>query len=224
MMRLLTLCLVATAVRIEDPKKPKAVVKAKESSDEQKIDRFAAGLKALAVVRTSAKAALKGGAVAAGAMEEQLGDDNSAMWNTIGDMLKMAMDAKKQAAGKSKAEQEKIMQSMQGKADAAAEKLKVINKNVDAADMKHNEEFLLGLLLKRTDVPMKEQVAVVKKFADEHCKAAVELLSHYDDKKPLAGQLASLMDKQNIPRAKVFLQTETLAEQFIEFVDENRLI
>jgi hypothetical protein len=146
-------------------------------------------------------AVLKDGAekFANGALSEELSNKDSQVWSTIETMIGATKDAMTAVKGKSKAEREKIMESLESELNGKAEVLTNVNNDVTKKQQQQDEEYVLGLLLMhQKDWSMDEQLNATEKFM--HSSPILQnLYEHHDATKPLAPQLAALMDKNKKP-------------------------
>merc|ERR1719284_2269900 len=114
-------------------------------------------------------------------------------------MIGATKDAMTAVKGKGKAEREKIMESLEGELNKKAEVLTNVNNDVTKKQQQQDEEYVLGLLLMhQKDWSMDEQLNATEKFM--HSSPILQnLYEHHDATKPLAPQLAALMDKNKKP-------------------------
>jgi hypothetical protein len=172
-------------------------------SNTEKLGALFQGLKTLKELRTMFQEDHKAGGAskfANGALSDELAKSDSGIWDTIDTMLTSTMSAQSHLNGKSKEEQKKVMDGLEEDLDAKAGKL---NTGLEAATKKQqvlDAEYVLGLLMMhRKDWDMKQQLNATAAFMKDS-PILQKLYSHHDSKKPLAAQLAELMDtvkKQN---------------------------
>merc|ERR1719454_1217837 len=89
--------------------------------------------------------------------------------------------------------------------DTLTKKAQNLQSAADSAEKlneEHSNEYLLGLLMQHTEWSEEKQLNATRKFAHESA-VIKELLAHHDSAKPLAPQLAALMDKEKPGEAKI---------------------
>lgn len=132
-----------------------------------------------------------------GALSEELSKKDSQVWSTIETMIGATQDAMKSIKGKSKTEQEQVMKSLEDKLDGKAQALSNVTDDVNKKQMQQDEEYLLGLLLlHQNDWSMAKQLNATEKFM-HNSPIMQKLFKEHDASKPLAPQLAAMMDKNN---------------------------
>merc|ERR1719158_1316472 len=105
--------------------------------------------------------------------------------------------------GKSKAEKDKAMASLEKDLDKKAEVLNNVNKDVSIKQQQQDEEYLLGLLiLHRNDWSNEKKLNATETFM-KNSPLLQNFFKHHDDKKPLETQLAALMDAKPKDAVKV---------------------
>jgi len=129
-----------------------------------------------------------------GALSEELSNKDSQVWSTIENMLGATQDAMKSVQGKSKTEREQVMKSLEGELDKKATVLSKVNDDVSKKQEQQDEEYLLGLLLLHKDNwSMEKQLNATKTFM-HNSPILKNLFEHHDTSKPLAPQLAAMLD------------------------------
>jgi len=176
--------------------KPKEQVEA----DQQSLENLSKGLNTIHNLRalfTKSKAeTLQDGAekFANGAMSEELSNKDSQIWATIENMVGEVQKAKEATKGKSKEEKEKVMQSLEDNLNNKANVLSSVNDDVSKKQQQQDEEYLLGLLLLHKDNwSMEKQLNATEKFM-HNSPILQNLFAHHDATKPLAPQLAVMLD------------------------------
>merc|ERR1719428_2504309 len=95
-----------------------------------------------------------------------------------------------------------MMNSLEAEMNTKAQSLHTVTDEASKTNDQHSTEYLLGLLNQHKKWTIAEQLNATRHFSEES-SAAKELLAHYDAKKPLAPQLAALMDAAKpSPKAK----------------------
>lgn len=176
--------------------------KAAPPTDEEQAERLVQSLATIQKLRSNFVAASKldkdksGMAeMASGALTAELGKEDSSVWSTIQNMLEATTKVTKNLKGKSKAEQEKLMDSLEGSLNASAENLRAVTDRTTIVQEKHSAEYLLGLLNQHKQWSMAEQLNATKTFASSS-EAAEKLLKTYNKSQALAPQLAIIMDEE----------------------------
>jgi len=155
---------------------------------------------------------------AQGAMSTELASKDSPVWGAIENMLAATAQTTAQMKGKSKADQDKMMDNLEELMNKKAETLKNVTEKAGEIQEKHNEEYLLGVLMQhQQDWSMEKQVNTTKNFQST-CQAARELLKHYNKSQPLAPQLAALMDHKKVPAAAKVAAEKSAAKMFLQLV------
>lgn len=178
-----------------------APVKAKAPSDADSLEALGNGLKIinnLRAVFTKKEDKLQDGAekFANGAMSEELSNKDSQVWSTIETMIAATQKAKAEMKGKSKEDREKAMKSLEADLDKKATVLSNVNNDVSKKQRQQDEEYVLGLLLLHKDNwSMDKQLDALQKFM-HNSPVMQDLFKHHDSSKPLAGQLAVMLDAQ----------------------------
>jgi len=134
---------------------------------------------------------------AIGALSEELSNKDSQVWSSIDTMIGATQDAMKSIKGKSISERKQVMKSLEDKLDSHAKVLSSVNDGVSKKQMQQDEEYLLGLLLMhQNDWSMEKQLNATKEFM-HNSPVMQKLYEHHDSSKPLAPQLAAMMDVKN---------------------------
>jgi len=129
-----------------------------------------------------------------GALSEELSKKDSQVWSAIETMLGATQDAMKQIKGKSKAERETVMKSLEDNLDKKAKDLANVTDDVSKKQQQQDEEYLLGLLIMhQKDWTMDKQLNATQEFM-HNSSVLQDLYKHHDASKPLAPQLAAMMD------------------------------
>jgi len=156
---------------------------------------------------------------AQGAMSSELASKDSPVWSAIENMLAATAKTTQQMKGKSKAEQEKIMDGLEKTMNAKAATLKSVTEKAGVVQEQHSEEYLLGVLMHhQKDWSIEKQVNATKTFVNT-CDAAKELLKSYNSSQPLAPQLAALMDHKKVPAAAKVAAEKGAAKMFLQLVN-----
>jgi len=178
-------------------------------SDEEQLSHLEAGLNVIQKLKTvfAAEKSDSASKFANGAMSNELSDQNSAIWSAIDNMMSQAKKVQSEMKGKSKAEKQKLMDSLENSLNSKAHVLSNVTKKVAQKQQSQDEEYLLGLLMSKKDWTLKQQLNATHTFIADSPVIA-ELYKHHDDKKPLGAQLAALMDAEpkKSTAAKLFLQ------------------
>lgn len=183
------------------PLKAKAVAPtvATAKNDAQTLEALGNGLKTIHNLRalfTKTKAGPGDGAekFANGAMSEELSNKDSQVWSTIENMIGETQKAMSSIKGKSKADREKVMKALEGSLDTKAGVLSKVNDQTTKKQQQQDEEYLLGLLLLHKDNwSMEKQLNATEKFM-HNSPILRNLFAHHDATKPLAPQLAVMLD------------------------------
>jgi len=155
---------------------------------------------------------------AQGAMTSELQKKDSKVWSTIDAMMKMTTQAMISMKGKSKAEQEKVMDSLENDINGKAAILRNVTDKVGMQQEQHSEEYLLGVLMQhQKDWSFQKQLNVTKNFAD-NCLAAKDLVAHHNASQPLAPQLAAIMDSRKAKKAAKASAEKKAAKMLIQLV------
>jgi len=186
---------------------PKQTVKPKKPSAPQteadKLEALSNGLKTIHNLRAMFKkdgqqeSPMAGAEkFANGAMSEELSNQDSQVWSTIESMLGSVQQATKSMKGKKKADRDQIMASLEGELDGKATVLGNVTADVSKKQQQQDEEYLLGLLiLHQKDWSMDKQLNATQTFM-HNSPVLRDLFEHHDASKPLAPQLAVLMDAE----------------------------
>jgi len=180
----------------------------KPLSPEDQISHLQAGLNVIQKLKSVFASAQQDSAskFANGAMSEEMGDSNSAIWGAIDTMMNQAQKVQSEMKGKSKAEKEKLMDSLETELNSKARVLSGVTKTVEKKQQSRDEEYLLGVLMSHKDWNMTQQLNATHTFMADS-PLIEKLYKHHDDKQPLASQLAALMDApKSSTAAKMFLQ------------------
>lgn len=207
-------------VRSEPPKESNHTVAkesshtANSSSDLATLESLGKGLATIHNLQSlfaKDKTGLQDGAekFANGALSEELSKKDSQVWSTIETMIGATKNAMTAVKGKSKEEREKIMASLEGDLNKNAEVLTTVNNDVTKKQQQQDEEYMLGLLLMhQKDWSMEQQLNATEKFM--HGSPILrDLYEHHDATKPLAPQLAALMDNTKKPQEAKPVATES---------------
>lgn len=172
-------------------------------SEEEQLKRLQIGLSSINKLKsTFAASAAEAGndKLASGALTAELGKSDSAVWSTITNMLTAATSIQGKMKGKSKAEQDKMMASLEDSMNSQAQVLHQVTDKASAENEKDSAEYLLGLLNQHPQWSMEKQLNATKTFV-KMSPLAGELLAHHNASAPLAPQLAALMDASAKPAA-----------------------
>jgi len=155
---------------------------------------------------------------AQGAMSNELSSKDSPVWGAIENMLTATARTTAEMKGKSKVEQDKMMDNLEQLMNDKAETLKNVTDKAGEIEEKHNEEYLLGVLMQhQKDWSIEKQLNVTKGFGST-CQAARELLKSYNQSQPLAPQLAALMDHKKVPAAAKVAAEKSAAKMLLQLV------
>jgi len=188
------------------------------ATEEEKLNALQNGLSAMRSLRTIFDRARTGptdGAqkFADGALSDELSRRDSPFWSSIDSMIDSTHNAMGLMRGKSGTDQKKLMTTLEGELDSKVKVMSGVNTKVNRKQQKLDDEYLLGLLLMhQKDWSMKQQLNATVTFM--HASPLIaELYAHHDAGKPLAAQLATLMDAEPRTVAKALLQLA--AQQFV---------
>jgi len=192
------------------------VKKATPQDDAQTLEALGKGLKTIhnlrALFAKDKKDAPADGSekFANGALSEELSNKDSQVWSTIDTMIGATQTAMKSIQGKSKSERAQVMKSLEDSLDNHAKVLSNVTDDVSKKQMRQDEEYLLGLLLlHQNNWNMEKQLNATKQFK-HNSPVLQKLFDHHDSSKPLAPQLAAMMDVNN--KAGVAKVEKTTAE------------
>jgi len=212
--RLLAPAHVADHTALEKPQTPQkanathknaTVVAKKPQTDEEKLANLPQGLMAIKGLKNmfqSDKELAGGNEFAQGALSSELSNDNSAIWNTVDGMISAATEASKQMKSNASAsEKAKVMDSLESKLDGKAEDLNSGLGKVNEHQQDLDEEYVLGLLIMHQKDWTVEQQLNATLTLKKNSPLLESFYDHHDVKKPLAAQLAALMDKKKAAKA-----------------------
>merc|ERR1719321_634618 len=112
-------------------------------------------------------------------------------------MISATQNTTKMMQGKNKTQQNAMMAALESNLNTKAEDMSKITDQVNEKQEKQNEEYMLGLLiLHKKNWNMTQQVKAVEKLSNGSPMLS-QLLKNHDEKKPLADQLAVLMDARS---------------------------
>jgi hypothetical protein len=161
---------------------------------------------------------------AQGAMSSELSSKDSPVWGAIATMLSATAKTTEQMKGKSKAEQEKIMDNLEKTLNEKAATLKNVTEKAGVVQEQHSEEYLLGVLMHhQKDWSIEKQVNATKTFV-ETCDAARQLLKSYNKTQPLAPQLAAIMDHKKVPAASKVAAEKGAAKMLLQLVSSFHVV
>lgn len=174
-------------------------------SDEQKLANLQHGLMAIKGLKAmfESDTELSGGnKFAQGALSSELSKDSSGIWNTINTMMAAADDAaKKMKTNATAAEKSKIMDSLEDNLNGKAEELNKGLGQVNEHQQDLDEEYVLGLLIMhQKDWTVAKQLNATLALKKNN-PVLEDFYEHHDSSKPLAAQLAELMDKKKAAKA-----------------------
>jgi len=179
------------------------VKKATPQDDAQTLEALGKGLKTIHNLRALFAKDKKHGPAdgsekfANGALSEELSNKDSQVWSTIDTMIGATQTAMKSIQGKSKSERAQVMKSLEDSLDNHAKVLSNVTDDVSKKQMRQDEEYLLGLLLlHQNNWNMEKQLNATKQFK-HNSPVLQKLFDHHDSSKPLAPQLAAMMDVNN---------------------------
>jgi len=202
-------------------KKPAANVSA-----EVQLAHLEAGLNVIQKLKSVFASAQKDSAskFANGAMSEELSDQSSAIWGAIDSMMTQAKKVSAEMKGKNKADKEKLMDSLEKDLNAKSHVLSNVTNHVAKKQQSRDEEYLLGLLMSHREWSMKQQLNATHVFMEDS-PLIEKLYKHHDDKQPLAGQLAAMMDTAHANATKsgaapkLSPKSATAAKMFLQLAD-----
>lgn len=161
---------------------------------------------------------------AQGAMSSELAAKDSPVWNAIESMLTATAKTTEQMKGKSKDEQEKIMDNLEQFMNDKASTLKNVTEKAGEVQEQHSEEYLLGVLMHhQKDWSIEKQLNATKTFVNT-CDAAKELLKVYNKSQPLAPQLAAIMDHKKVPAAAKVAAEKGAAKMLLQLVSSFHVV
>jgi len=195
-------------------------------SEEAQLAHLESGLNVIQKLKSVFASAQQDSAsrFANGAMSDELSDQNSAIWGAIDSMMTQAKKVSAEMKGKSKADKEKLMDSLETSLNSKAHVLSGVTHHVEKKQQNQDEEYLLGLLMSHTDWSMQNQLNATHTFMQDSPVIA-ELYKHHDEKKPLAGQLAAMMDAEHANAAKngtaskITPKSSTAAKLFLQLAN-----
>lgn len=209
-------------------KKKNATVAKKNMTADEQIASLQQGLHAIEKLRTVFTAPEPGAKgdleeFAQGAMTTELSKKDSPVWDTISNMLSATSKIMGQLKGKSKADQEKLMDGLEKDLNGKAAGLRKVTEHAGEVQEQRSEEYLLGVLMQhQKDWSIEKQVNATKTFTST-CTAAAELLKHYNPKEPLAPQFAALMDAEKAKKGAKVAADKAAAKLFIQLADSLRV-
>jgi hypothetical protein len=169
-------------------------------TEEEKMAQLTNGLKAMTNLQDmfrKQQPSIGAEKFANGAMSEELSNKDSQVWTAIGSMLKTVQAASQTMKGKSKADREKMMQSLESDLNSKAGVLSTVTADVSKKQQQQDEEYVLGLLIMHRDNwSMEKQLNATETFM-HNSPVLQQLYNHHDASKPLASQLAALMDSKS---------------------------
>jgi len=141
-----------------------------------------------------------------GAMSEELSSKDSAIWGAIDTMMSAAKKVSSEMKGKSKADKEKLMDSLEKQLSSKASVLSTVTKSVSKKQQSRDEEYLLGLLMSHKNWSMERQLNATHTFIEDS-PIILKLYKNHTNSS-LAPQLAAMMDAKpkSSTAAKLFLQ------------------
>jgi len=155
---------------------------------------------------------------AQGAMSNELSSKDSPVWGAIENMLAATARTTAEMKGKSKVEQDKMMDNLEQLMNDKAETLKNVTDRAGEIQEQHNEEYLLGVLMQhQNDWSIEKQLNATKGF-ETTCQAARKLVKSYNKSQPLAPQLAALMDHKKVPAAAKVAAEKSAAKMLLQLV------
>jgi hypothetical protein len=195
-------------------------------SEEAQLAHLQAGLNVIQKLKSVFASAQQDSAskFANGAMSDEMSNQNSAIWGAIDSMMSQAKKVSSELKGKSKAEKEKLMDSLENSLNSKAHVLSGVTQNVEKKQQGQDEEYVLGLLMSHKDWSLKEQLNATHSFIADSPVIA-ELYKHHDDKKPLSAQLAIMMDAEhanatkNGTASKISPKSSTAAKMFLQLAN-----
>jgi len=136
-----------------------------------------------------------GSQFANGALSEELARPDSKIWSTIEAMVGSTQKVMKQMKGKSKVQQQQLMDSLEHDLDDKAVAMKNVTASTWEKQKQQDEEYLLGLLLLHAkDWSYARQLNATHSLM-KGSPIIEELFLHHDNTTGLAPQLAAMMDK-----------------------------
>jgi len=174
-------------------------------TDEQKLANLQHGLMAIKGLKAmfQSDSELSGGnQFAQGALSNELSKDNSGIWDTINTMMAAADEAsKKMKSNATAAEKAHLMDSLESNLDVKAEDLNKGLGHVNEHQQDLDEEYVLGLLIMHQKDWTVDQQLNATLTLKKNSPLLEDFYKHHDSTKPLAAQLAALMDKKKASKA-----------------------
>lgn len=175
-------------------------------TDEQKLANLQHGLMAIKGLKAmfQSDSELSGGnQFAQGALSSELSKDKSGIWDTINTMMAAADEASKKMKSNdmTAAEKTKVMDSLETTLDGKATDLNKGLGQVNEHQQDLDEEYVLGLLIMHQKDWTLDQQLNATFTLKKNSPLLEDLYEHHDSGKPLAAQLAALMDKKKAAKA-----------------------
>jgi len=117
-------------------------------------------------------------------------------------MLDTTAQAMKQMKSKGKNEKKDLMADLEKTLDSKAGHIMNMTNEASKAQQSQDEEYLLGLLNMHSTWSMEQQLNATSTFKT-YSPVIAQLYNHHDASKPLAPQLANLMDEEKATKNKV---------------------
>jgi len=185
---------------------PSATKDAKtEASEGDQLKKLQTGLKAIQNLRAQFSHETdnaEGSKFAYGALSLELSKNDSSIWSTLTDMLDTTAQAMKQMKSKGKNEKKDLMADLEKTLDSKAGHIMNMTNEASKAQQSQDEEYLLGLLNMHSTWSMEQQLNATSTFKT-YSPVIAQLYNHHDASKPLAPQLANLMDEEKATKNKV---------------------
>lgn len=154
-----------------------------------------------------------GSKFAYGALSEELSKKDSGIWSTLTDMLNTATEAMQQMNHTDKNQQQQLMAKLEKTLDSKAGRIMNLTQSASKAQESQDEEYLLGLLNMHREWTLDQQLNATGTFM-KYSPVIEQLYRHHDTTRPLAPQLAALMDAKKTQKKK----THALLLQLLDIV------
>eukprot|EP00929_Paragymnodinium_shiwhaense_P114373 TRINITY_DN8273_c0_g1_i1.p1 TRINITY_DN8273_c0_g1~~TRINITY_DN8273_c0_g1_i1.p1 ORF type:complete len:245 (-),score=115.61 TRINITY_DN8273_c0_g1_i1:61-795(-) len=206
----------APAAKANATAKVQQKAKKEPQSEAEKLQSLETGLASIKNLRSLFVKKESSGSHAAaekfadGALTTELSKSDSAVWSTIENMLGSVEKVSSEMKGKGKADQQKLMDSLESELDSKAVDLQKVTNATSVQQQTQDEQYLLGLLnMHQKDWTMAQQLNATATFM-KGSPVIQKLYKQHNASKPLAQQLAALMDDEakaaKGAAAKMFIQ------------------
>lgn len=158
------------------------------------LEKYANRLRNMKALFTKPKGQdVAGSQFAEGALSHEMANSGSEMWSAITSMATAAEQAKAQLKSHGNLSRKQIMKALEADMDSTASRMSKVLQRTNLKQKTEDEEYLLGLLNMHREWSMRKQINVTAMFVN-NSHVIRELYNHHDPSKPLAMQLAKLMD------------------------------